>query len=241
MVVLSVLYFLSLRRWQLFPVFLAGLLAGLLPLFVYDAISFGNPFLLPNVAGSGMFADTFFHFDPRNFGDKLSFYASSVVAYVPVFAVGLLGLSYYPRRLKRGSQFLTLLALMISLAVFVLNIKSDGDCQFGPRYLLPAMPFACLGIAGFGYLSTASERRLAALAVGLVGAFSFVINLVGALRGAMNCPHGQNAFGNDLAAIQTGGKLVYPLTLWLLLPLIVCAALFLVSLARWRRTRHSTA
>ena len=93
--------FLSLRRgsfcrssWQL-------CFAGLLPLFVYDAISFGNPLLLPNVAGSGVFADTFFHFDPRNFGDKLYFYASSVAAYVPVFAIGLLGLSYYPRQLKR--------------------------------------------------------------------------------------------------------------------------------------------
>ena len=237
MVVLSLLYFLSLRRWQLLPIFLVGLFAGLLPLFVYDAISFGNPFLLPNVAGSGMFADTFFYFDPRNFGDKLAFYASSVAAYVPVFAVGLLGLSYYPRQLKRGPQFLMLLALMISLAVFVLNIKSDGDCQFGPRYLLPAMPFACLGVAGFRYLATVSERRLAAVAVVLAGAFSFVINLVGALRGAMNCPHGQNAFWNDLAAIQNGGKLVYPLALWLLLPLLVCTTLFLVKVVALRSTK----
>jgi len=84
--VVSVLYFLLLRRWQLLPVFLVGLFAGLLPLFVYDAISFGNAFLLPNVAGSGIFADTFFHLDPRNFGDKLLFYASRVAAYVPVFA-----------------------------------------------------------------------------------------------------------------------------------------------------------
>lgn len=241
MVVLSVLYFFSLRRWQLLPIFLAGLFAGLLPLFVYDAISFGNPLLLPNVAGSGVFADTFFHFDPRNFGDKLYFYASSVAAYVPVFAIGLLGLSYYPRQLKRSPEFLTLLALMVALAAFVLNIQSDGDCQFGPRYLLPAMPFACLGIAGFGYLSTASERRLAALAAILAGAFSFIINLVGALRGAMNCPHGQNAFWNDLAALQTGGKLVYPLALWLLLPLLACTTLFLQNIAGWRRAKHSPA
>ena len=241
MVVLSVFYFLCLRRWQLLPVFLVGLFAGLLPLFVYDAVSFGNPFLLPNVAGSGMFPDTFFHFDARNFGDKLAFYASSVVAYVPVFAVGLLGLSYYPRQVKRSPEFLTLLALIIALAVFVLNIKSDGDCQFGPRYLLPAMPFACLGIAGFGYLSTASERRLAGVAVVLAGAFSFVVNLVGALRGAMNCPHGQNAFWNNLAAIQQGGGRSYPLALWLLLPLLVCTALFLLNVAAWRKTKSSPA
>lgn len=241
MVVLCVFYFFYLRRWQLLPAFLAGLLAGLLPLFVYDAVSFGNPFLLPNVAGSGMFPDTFFHFDVRNFGDKLAFYASSVVAYVPIFAVGLLGLSYYPREVKRGPEFLALLALIVVLGAFVLNIKSDGDCQFGPRYLLPAMPFACLGIAGFGYLSIASERRLAGVGVILAGAFSFVVNLVGALGGAMDCPHGQNAFWNDLAAIRQAGGRSYPLAIWLLLPLLVCTALFLRNLAAWRNTKSSLA
>lgn len=241
MVVLCVCYFLYLRRWQLLPAFLAGLLAGLLPLFVYDAVSFGNPFLLPNVAGSSMFPDTFFHLDVRNFGDKLAFYASSVVAYVPIFAIGLLGLSYYPREVKRGPEFLALLALIVVLAAFVLNIKSDGDCQFGPRYLLPAMPLACLGIAGFGYLSTASERRLAGMAVILASAFSFVVNLVGALGGAMDCPHGQNAFWNDLAAIRQAGGRSYPLAIWLLLPLLVCTALFLRNVAAWRKTKSAPA
>jgi len=239
MVVLCVFYFLSLRRWKLLPVFLVAMLAGLLPLFVYDAVSFGNPFLLPNVAGAGMFADTFFHFDPKNLGDKLVLYARSLTAYVPVFAVGLFGLSYYPREIKRGPEFLTLVAAMIVLAAFVLNIKSDGDCQFGPRYLLPAMPFACLGIVGYSYLSTASERRIAGLAVGLAGALSFVVNLVGALRGAMSCPHGQNAFWNHVAAIQHGEGRSYPLALWLLLPLLICTTLFVLSIAAQRRTKVS--
>jgi hypothetical protein len=241
MVVLLVLYFFWLRRWQLLPVFLVGLAAGLLPLFVYDAVSFANPFLLPNVAGSSMFSDTFFHFDARNFGNKLAFYATSVVAYVPVFAVGLLGLSYYPRQVKRSPEFLTLLALIIALAVFVLNITSDGDCQFGPRYLLPAMSFACVGIAGFGYLAIASERRVAGVAVLLAGAFSFVVNLVGALGGAMNCPHGQNAFWNDLAAIRQAGGRSHPLAVWLLLPLLACTALFFMNVAAWRNTKSSLA
>jgi 4-amino-4-deoxy-L-arabinose transferase-like glycosyltransferase len=239
MVVLCALYFLFLRRSKLLAVFLVGMLAGLLPLFVYDAVSFGNPFLLPNVAGAGMFADTFFHFDPKNLGDKLVFYASSVAAYVLIFAVGLLGLSYYPRQIKRGPEFITLVALMIALAAFVFNISSDGDCQFGPRYLLPAMPFACLGIAGYSYLSTSSERRLAGVAVVLAGAVSFVVNLVGALRGAMSCPHGQNAFWNHVAAIQMGEGRSYPLALWLLLPLLICTALFVLEIIAERRAESS--
>ncbi|MEP6568943.1 MAG: hypothetical protein ABJC10_04145 [Acidobacteriota bacterium] len=237
MVILCALYFLSLRRWKLQPVFLAGLLAGLLPLFIYDAVSFGSPFRLANIAGAAMFADTFWHFDPRNFGDKLALYARALASYVPVFAVGLFGFSYYPPQIKRSPEFLTAIGVMIVLAVFVFNINSDGDCQFGPRYLLPAMPFASLGIVGYSYLSRFSERRLAGVAVGLAGAVSFVVSLVGAVRGAMNCPHGQNAFWNQLARIGQGEARSYPLALWLILPFIVCSILFVLHLAERRRTK----
>lgn len=236
-VVVCVLYFLSLRRAVLLPLFLVGMLAGLLPLFIYNVVSFGSPFLLPNIAGAGMFADTFFHFDPKNLGDKVVFYASSVAAYVPIFAVGLFGLSYYPRKIKRGPAFITLVALLIALAAFVFNIPSDGDCQFGPRYLLPAMPFACLGIAGYSYLSTPKERRFAAVVLMLAGAVSFIVNLVGALRGAMSCPHGQNAFWNHVAAIQQGEGRTYPLAIWLILPLLICTTLFVREIAARQRIK----
>ncbi len=237
MVVVCLVYFISLRRWRLLPIFLLALIAGLLPLFIYNAVSFGNPFLLPNVAGASMFSDTFIYFDPRNLGNKLGFYAGALAVYVPVFAVGLFGLSYYPSKLKRGPAFLTLLALMIALGIFVLNIKSDGDCQFGPRYLLPAMPFACLGIAGYSYLSHSFERRLAAVVVILAGVVSFVINLVGASRGAMSCPHGENAFWSNVATFQSGEVVwTYPLASWLLLPLLICTVLFVVHIVAWRKT-----
>jgi len=163
------------------------------------------------------------------------------VFYVPVFAVGLFGLSYYPRQIKRSVEFLTLIGLMIVLAAFVLNISSDGDCQFGPRYLLPAMPFACLGIVGFSYLSRPTERGLAAIAVVLTGAYSFAVNLVGALRGAMGCPHGQNAFWNHVAAWGQGERLAYPLARGLLLPLLICPGLLFVIIAeRIRGKRHTS-
>lgn len=240
MVILCTLYFLSLRRWKLQPVFLAGLLTGLLPLFIYDAVSFGSPFRLANIAGAAMFADTFWHFDPKNFGAKAILYVRALTSYVPVFAVGLFGFSYYPRQIKRSPEFLTVIGMMIVLAAFVFNISSDGDCQFGPRYLLPAMPFACLGIIGFSYLSRSSERRLAGVAVVLAGAVSFVVNLVGAVRGAMNCPHGQNAFWNQIAGIGQGEAPSYPLALWLILPLVVCTILFVLNLAARRRTKTKT-
>ncbi len=234
MVLVSAIYFISLRRWKLMPIFLAGALIGLLPLFIYDARSFGSPFLLPNVVGADMFADTFFHFDPRNFGNKLVSYSTMILVYAPVFAVGLFGLTYYPASLKRRPIVLTLLAMIGVLAVYVLNISTGGDCQFGPRYLLPAMPFACLGIAGFSYLSTGSERRIAGAVVVLVTLLSFGVNLVGAVSGAMCCPDGGNAFRNQLASLVHRDFHSFPLAPWLLAPLAICAVLFVLTVVRRR-------
>ena len=225
MVVVVGLYFFSLRRWRLLPMFLFGMLVGLLPLFVYDAVSFGNPFLLPNIAGH--YSDTYFHFYPANFGNKVVFYAKAILLYVPVLPLGLFGLSFFPPKLKREHYFLMLLAMMMVLAVYVCNIDTDGAYQFGPRYLLPAIPFACLGLVAYSWLSKSFERRLARVVILLVASLSLVINLVGALQGAMCCPDGSNVFLNHLAAIRRGELFSHPLFLWLLVPLAFSVALFL--------------
>lgn len=230
MAIVCALYFLFLRRFELLPLFLVGLLAGLLPLFVYDAVSFGNPFLLSNIAGN--YSDTYFHLSPTNLGNKLVFYAQALIVYAPIFLLGLFGLSYFPPVLKRESHFLALVAMMIVIAVYILNISTDGDCQFGPRYLLPAMPFASLGIAGYSHLSTVNERRLAALTVVGVMIVSFGINLVGAMQGAMNCSSGSKALVNQLAAMVQGNWNSFPLARWLAAPLAIAVALFALSLRR---------
>jgi hypothetical protein len=231
------MYFFSLRRWKLAPPFLAGALIGLLPLLIYDARSFGNPFLLPNVVGAGMFADTFFHFYPRNVGTKLIFYATRILVYAPIFAVGLFGLTYYPKNFKHRKVVLMLLISIGVLAVYILNINTGGDCQFGPRYLLPAMPFACLGITGFSYLSTRGERRAASAFVVLVALFSFFVNLVGAVQGAMCCPDGSDALRNQLASLAHRNFHSFPLAPWLLIPCAICAVLLVMTLAGKRDAR----
>jgi len=230
MVVVCLFYFLSLRRWRLLPILVLGLIAGLLPLFIYNAVSFGNPLLLPNIAGN--YSDTYFHFSPTNFGNKLALYAQALIFYAPIFVLGLFGLSYFPSGVKREPHFLALAAMLVVIAVYVLNISTDGDCQFGPRYLLPVMPFASLGIAGYSHLSTANERRLAGLIVVGVIVVSFGINLVGAMQGAMNCSKGSEALVKQLAAVVQGNWHGHPLALWLAAPLAICVALFALSLRK---------
>ena len=65
MVVVLSVYYLSSQRLRGVTLFIIGLLIGLLPLLVHNEICFGNPFLLPNIAGN--YRDTFFHFSVEHF------------------------------------------------------------------------------------------------------------------------------------------------------------------------------
>jgi hypothetical protein len=230
------LYFVTLRRWKLMPAFLFGGMLGLLPLLVYNTICFGNPLLLPNVAGN--YSDTFFRLDWTNFKDKLSFYAHMLTLYAPVFWLGLLGLALYPSKLRREQALVCL--MLFALAAYLLNIEANGTCQYGPRYLLPAMPLACLGLAGFAYLRAAKLRLIAGAAATVCALASFLINLVGAMHGAMLCDFPHSALARYLSEMTNGQMRSYPLAPWLLLPLLVCLALFAHTLvARRRAARHA--
>ncbi|HZT60059.1 MAG TPA: hypothetical protein VFA21_15730 [Pyrinomonadaceae bacterium] len=221
------LYFVSLRRWRLLPAFIAGGLAGLLPLLIYDAVCFGNPLLLPNVAGN--YSDTFFRLDGENFFGKLDFYARTLTLYVPVFWAGLVGLALLPARLRREQALA--LVMLAALAAYILNIEANGTCQYGPRYLLPAMPLACLGLAGFGLLRRRALRLLFGVLVTAFAVASFVINLVGAMHGAMLCNFPGSALAAYINEMMSGAMHSYPLARWLAIPLAVCVALFVHALA----------
>jgi hypothetical protein len=230
------LYFITLRRWKLTAAFLFGGMLGLLPLLVYNSICFGNPLLLPNVAGN--YSDTFFRLDWTNFTGKLSFYAHMLTLYAPVFWAGLLGLALYPSKLRREQALVCL--MLFALAAYLLNIEANGTCQYGPRYLLPAMPLACLGLAGFAYLRAAKRRLIAGAAATVCALASFLINLVGAMHGAMLCDFPHSALARYLSEMTNGQMRSYPLAAWLLLPLLVCLALFAHTLAARRRAaRHA--
>ena len=214
------------RSGKRLGVFVAGTAAGLLPLLIYNGICFGNPFLLPNVAGG--YRDTYFHFSVANFLQKLWFYAHMLTVYVPVFWAGVVGLALFPRRLRREQALIVL--LLLASFVYILNIDATGTCQYGPRYLLPAMPFACLGLIGFSLAPSRHAHRAlspwrpAVMAVVLlVAAGSFAINLLGALHGAMLCDFPQFAAGLYLSHILSGNTPSHPLAPWL-------AALFIASL-----------
>jgi hypothetical protein len=231
MSVILAIYFVTSSPRRLLIFFVVGVGLGLLPLVIYNSVSFGNPFLLPNVAGS--YRDTFFHFSATNFLQKLGFYLHMLTIYVPVFWVGIFGLALFPRRL-RHEQVLIFLMLLASV-IYILNIEATGTCQYGPRYLLPAMPFACIGLIGFRFLSPAWRRITLSLTL-VVATISFAINLVGAMHGAMLCDFPHFAAGLYLSQMLNGQMHEYPLAIWLLVPFIASALLL-----AWKITHTRTA
>lgn len=238
MVVVVGLYFLSLRRWKLIPAFAAGAVVGLAPLLFYDTVNFGNPFLLPNIAGN--FSDTFFQVDPENFLSKVQFYVRQLTLYAPLIWLGLIGLFFLPRAHRR--EQLVMLGMLLVLVGYVFNIDTDGDCQFGPRYLLPAMPYAVLGIIGWSYLSARSLRLAVIIVLAVVGLGSLVVNLSGALYGVMYCDVQIYAFPRYLNSALQGKFLALPL-FTILLPwfaLVVVAWIILLSNNLARRAQDTT-
>lgn len=216
------LYFLSLARWRILPHFLLGGVMGLLPLLVYDAINFGNPFLLPNVAGN--YSDTFFHLSFGNFTDKLGFYLKWASLYAPALLLGLAGLSLLPRRFRR--EKLAAAGAVLILCAYIFNIDTVGTCQYGPRYLLPATAFGCLGLVGFSHLESKRARKMWGVLIAVVGLPSFVVNAVGAVHGAMYCDLARHAFWPYVASVRRGATGTFPLFFWLFIPAVVCAYSF---------------
>ncbi len=116
---------LAMRRWRVLLPVCAGVIAGLTPLLIVNAVSFGNPFLAPNIAGD--YDDTFFRIDLHNTIQKSLFYGSMLIAYVPVLAVGIAGLFCFPVRLRVERW---LLVSLLAVNVFtIVSISSFGGCQ----------------------------------------------------------------------------------------------------------------
>jgi hypothetical protein len=153
-----------------------------------------------------------------------------VTLYVPIFWLGLIGLAFYPASLRREQRLL--LIMLLALAAYLLNIEANGTCQYGPRYLLPAMPLVSLGLMGFGFRRGETQKLLAGLTAFACFAASCVINVIGAAHGAMLCDFPHSAVVKYLSEMLRGPMHSYPLAAALALPLSVCVILFVLMIRR---------
>ena len=236
MVAMAVIYFLALKRWRLVPFLVIGIAIGLGPLLAYDTEAFGDPLILPNVAGQ--YKDIWLTLSWTNLVNKAIFYLRMLTLYTPIFWLGLCGLMIFRRELRR-EQFL-LLTMLAVLVAYVLDIEATGTCQWGPRYLLPAMPVAAIGLAGFARFGWTSLGMTLAVLVVACAFLSAAFNFIGAEHGAMVCDFPEwavAAYGGEIFWRQSE---TFPLARWLAVPLLAVALLLCRELAVVHRTASRT-
>ena len=180
---------LSLLAW------FAGLNAGLLPLFWYNAAAFGNPF-------SPGYGTNFKDFQTPLFEGAYGLLLSpgkGLLWYALPLLVAVAGFASFARRHRPEVTFIALLTL--TLVLFFGSYSTwHGDGAWGPRYLVPLLPFLLLlalpviqrVVKGPGAarqtdtLPTAPALRPAAsvirpLLISTIVAVGFIVNLLGAL------------------------------------------------------------
>ena len=231
MTCLVAIYVISLRRRDLIAALLIGGVVGIIPLLFYNSVSFGNP--LANSYMVGGYPESLLRLDLHNSIEKARLYSADITLYVPVMWLGILGLLFFPRELRR--EQLALIGLLVAQAIQVLNIDSHGGCHYGPRFLLPSMPFACIGLAGFYYLRRGMPKILAVSAIAMTTAFSIFVNTIGAIYGAMYCDVEVYAVWPALKAVGAGAWRDLPLAGWLLIPLVSSVMLLIYSVRNYRQ------
>jgi len=213
--------------WRLKPIVLFGIgcLLGLLPLTVYNFYYFGNPLIQANVAGN--YADTFFNFNFEQFIFRVNAYIGygglSIWKYAPLLGLGFGGILVLPKSLRMVKVFV-LAAITLHL-FYLFNIETLGTCQYGPRYLLPLLPFLAIGVAELMQRASRLPAFFTGGFFGIAAAYSFWVSMVGAVGGAMQCDLRNFTFVKYLASssrLSWGNlPLFWPLFVLFLL-LLVC-------------------
>jgi hypothetical protein len=225
------LYVIWLQQWKLTALLLLGGVAGIAPLLWFNSVSFGNPFLNSYMAGG--YPESMLHLNWSNSVAKVRLYLAEITFYVPVVWVGILGLVFFPRKFRR--EQIVLFGLLIAQTVQVLNIESHGGCHYGPRFLLPIMPFLCVSMCGVSYLRPRLVKALSISATMGLGAISILISATGALFTAMYCDVEQYALWPALQNLRSLKLSNFPLAIWLFVPLLLSVILLAYSMRDYRR------
>lgn len=152
---------------------LGGLLAtsalGAVLLGVYDQAAFGNPL----VTSEQLYDHTTSVFQSFSYPLLSGLYLDllsplrGVFLYCPVLVAGVAGCFYFWRRRETRGECVLLVACFLAILIpYSMWYNAEGGEGFGPRFLIPAIPFLLLPA---GFAVEAGERAVRALAYLLYG------------------------------------------------------------------------
>lgn len=167
---------------------IVGMSIGVIPVFLFNLFVFGSVTAFPNtISGT---TDTTPFFSVTNISQKLEFYLLSPVhslfLFMPFLVLACIGLLFFERKYRSYALFI-FSAFALHL-LYISSIETVGHAQYGPRYLLPIMPFLSLGLVGLYRVRGKLPYLLRLVLDGLLAlstAASIVICTVGALGGVM--------------------------------------------------------
>ncbi|MBS1209166.1 MAG: hypothetical protein H6R19_1564 [Proteobacteria bacterium] len=213
MVLVALIYmFLNLTwRRELLP-FIAGLSVGLLPLSIYNQLYFGSALTQANVAGN--YADTFFSPSIQQALHHLNAYLGiggiSVWKFTPALATGSFGWFFLGVSLKK--QRFLILGMAATLLSYLINIETMGSCGFGPRYLLPLLPWCAVGVAALlDHLHDCRPGQTWSLIAGALMGYGWLVNMVGSMTRTMNCDLENFAFWQQASSMRELDRANFPL------------------------------
>jgi hypothetical protein len=169
------------RRRTVF--FLAGMVVGVAPLLTINALYFGGPLTTVYQASQDMRVTTL---QPSwaAIAWRLRFYFSDpttgVFFYSPVLLLSIPGLLLFPRELRWERLCIAAGALLTFSHLLVAS--GTGDAQFGPRLVIPVLPYLALGFIPFW---TAPSGETPALWTRLVFALLLIPSIAFCALGAM--------------------------------------------------------
>ncbi len=181
--VLSV-YLLTFLRNKKLILFVIGALIPLLLLLAYNQAVFGNPLTNPYAyrasesllsgynLGFGLGAKALYGL---SFSPFRGFFF-----YMPVMLISLYGLYYWFKSKRDIAELFVVLSLFVLFFLYNASMKSElfwsAGCSFGPRHLLPVIPFFILPLAFV-------IGKIESFIVLLLGGLSFLVNLLPNLYG----------------------------------------------------------
>ena len=169
------------ERGRRIPLWLGGLAVGLVPMFIYNWALFGNPLLTGyGTETASLFTTPLYE---GAFGMLLS-PGKGVVWYALPVLLSLAGYARFARK-HRAEAALTITLLVTFISFFGLFHTWYGGGSWGPRYLIPWLPFALLlalpVVQRASYAGSPNKLSWKGVAIAACVALGFLLNLPGVL------------------------------------------------------------